>query len=69
MEGVNAPSDAAGQVQGMLKDMTAAQVITKTLDRMNEYAARAGMVADTGYQFRKDVLNGAGIARKLDSIV
>ena len=68
MESINA-SGAAGLAQGILKDMTGAQLISKTLDRLNTYGTLHGPEVNAGYQFRKDVLNAAGIALKLDRLV
>ena len=66
LQGVNG---AASQVQGVIKDTTGAQLITKTLDRMNTFQTLGGPRVDAGYQLRKDVLNAAGIGTMLNTIV
>ena len=62
-------STAAMQADGIIKDVTSAQLITKTLDRMNTSQALSGPAVDAGYQFRKDVLSAAGIGNALNSVV
>ena len=66
MQGIQGDSDA-GRVQGALKDITGAQVVLKTLDRMNTFPTITGPKIDAGYQFRKDVLGAAGIGMNLDA--
>ena len=59
---------AAAQTQGVIKDTTGAQLITKTLDRMNTFQSLSGPKIDAGYQLRKDVLHAAGIGTMLNKI-
>ncbi len=68
--------DAAGAgisgavAAGALKDTTGAQVISKTLDKLNSVPnGTGGMKLNADYDFQKTVLNAAGIGNKLDSVV
>lgn len=66
---MDALSSAAGAVslaEGVIRDTTGAQVITKTLDRMNTVPTLSGSAIDSGYQFRKDVLSAAGVGNALN---
>lgn len=63
MEGVQGSATAAA---GALKDVAGAQVITKTLDKMNTVRSLSGPQIDADFQFRKDMLHAAGIGRQLD---
>ena len=56
----------ASLTEGVLKDATSSQVITKTLDKLNTTKTLSGVAVDTNYQFQKDVLGAAGIGRALD---
>lgn len=58
---------AAAQAAGAIKDIAGAEVVTKTLDKMNTAQTLSGPKIDAGYQLRKDVLNAAGIGNKLDA--
>lgn len=58
---------AGAQAAGAVKDITDAQVVTKTLDKLNTAQTLSGPKIDAGYQLRKDVLNAAGIGLKLDA--
>ena len=69
MSSVQSVDNAAAQVQGIIKDTTGAQLITKTLDKMNTFQTLSGPKIDAGYQLRKDVLNAAGIGTVLNSVV
>ena len=54
---------------GAIKDTTGAQLINKTLDKLNTGTALSGAVVNPDQQFQKDVLNGMGIGANLDSTV
>ncbi|MDL2271481.1 hypothetical protein LJC23_00425 [Desulfovibrio sp. OttesenSCG-928-I05] len=56
----------AGVAAGAIKDATAGQVITKTLDKLNTSATLSGPAVNADYQFQKDVLGAAGIGQSLD---
>ena len=58
----------AAQANSMQKDVAGAQLITKTLDRLNTTGTGMGAKVDQDYQFQKDVLNAAGIGNKLDTV-
>lgn len=64
--GLGIPASAAS---GAIKDTLGAQLVGKTLDRMNTANTLSGPVVNPDYQFQKDVLQGAGLGRKLDAIV
>lgn len=49
-----------------IKDSTGAQLISKTLDKLNAGPGVAGPQLEQEYQFQKDVLNAAGIGTQLD---
>ena len=68
MSDVQSVSGSASQAQGILKDTAGAQLITKTLDKMNTFQTLSGPKIDAGYQLRKDVLNAAGIGMKLNTV-
>ncbi len=68
MTAVQGTSGAASHAQGVIRDTTGAQLITKTLDRMNTFQTLSGPKIDAGYQLRKDVLNAAGIGTVLNAI-
>ena len=68
MNGMGGVSGAATQAQGVIKDTTGAQLISKTLDKMNTFQTVSGPKIDAGYQLRKDVLNAAGIGTVLNSV-
>ena len=57
---------AAGAAAGAIRDTTGAQVITKTLDKLNTYSTLSGPMTDANYQFQKDVLSAAGLGQNLD---
>lgn len=69
MNAVSGAASAASQVEGVLKDTTSAQIVSKTLDKMNTSTSLTGPVVDSGYQFRKDVLSAAGIGQTLNAVV
>ncbi len=52
-----------------LKDSAGAQLITKTLDKLNTAQTLAGPAVNADYQFQKDVLQAAGLGTKLDTLV
>ena len=53
----------------VLKDTTGAQIITKTLDKLNPGTALPGAAINTDQQFQRDMLlNAAGIGNKLNTI-
>lgn len=62
-------SAAAGATAGAIKDTTGAQLISKTLDKMNTFQTLSGPKVDSGYQFRKDVLSASGIGTMLNKTV
>ncbi len=68
MDAVQGTNAAAALAQGAIKDTTGAQLINKTLDRMNTGMSVGGPQTDAGYQFQKDVLAAAGIGAMLDKI-
>lgn len=61
-------SFAAEAITSAIKDTTGAQLITKTLEKLNANTALSGSAVNSDYQFQKDVLNAAGIGNKLDAI-
>jgi hypothetical protein len=68
MDGIQSANGAASQSQSILKDVAGAQIISKTLDKLNTAQSLSGPKIDAGYQFQKDVLNAAGIGTMLDKI-
>lgn len=68
MEGLQGTSTAA-QAGSMLKDVSDAKLVTKTLDKLNTAQTLSGPKIDADYQFRKDVLAAAGIGKALDAMV
>ncbi|MCC8193128.1 MAG: hypothetical protein LIP28_00560 [Deltaproteobacteria bacterium] len=68
MDGIQGASGAASRSQGILRDVAGAQVISKTLEKMNTFQTLSGPAVDAGYQFRKDVLHAAGIGTMLNTI-
>lgn len=60
---------AASVAAGAIRDTMGAQLIEKTLDRLHVSASLSGAAVDPNYQFQKDVLQGIGIGRKVDSVV
>ncbi|MDL2210833.1 hypothetical protein LJC26_08545 [Desulfovibrio sp. OttesenSCG-928-O18] len=66
MDALSSASSAASIAAGAIKDTTGAQVITKTLDKMNTAQTMSGPKIDAGYQFQKDVLSAAGIGNSLN---
>jgi len=70
MTGIQGTEATASQVTaGAIKDTTGAQLISKTLDKMNTAQTLSGPKVDDGYQFRKDVLNASGIGTMLNKTV
>lgn len=63
---MNGISGAASQAQGVIKDTAGAQLISKTLDKLNTAQSLSGPKVDANYQFQKDVLAAAGIGTKLN---
>ncbi len=53
----------------VIKDATGAQLITKTLDKMNTMQTGSGPQLNPDYDFQKTVLNAAGLGTKLDAMV
>lgn len=68
MDSVQSAGAAAAMTQSALKDTTGAQLISKTLDKMNTSMSLSGPKIDAGYQFQKDVLGAAGIGTRLDTV-
>ena len=62
-------SISAEAIASIIKDDAGAQLINKTLEKLNAGMAISGPVIDSDYQFQKVVLNAAGIGNKLDSTV
>lgn len=60
--------NAASLTEGVIKDTTGAQLITKTLDELNTYNTITGPKINHDYQTRKDLLNAEGIGKALDAI-
>jgi len=63
---MNGISGAASQTRGVIKDTTGAQLISKTLDKMNTVQSLSGPKVNANYQFQKDVMAAAGIGTKLN---
>ena len=62
--------DSSGAVAArVIKDSTGAQLIAKTLDKLNAWPGMSGSQLNPDYQFQKDVLNAAGIGKQLDTEV
>lgn len=59
-------SATAAQAASMQKDIAGAQVVSKTLDKLNTTQSGLSSKVDADYQFQKDVLGAAGIGNKLD---
>ena len=57
---------SASMASSAIKDTLGAQLIGKTLDKLN--TGTSGNV-DSNYQFQKDVLSAAGIGNKIDTEV
>lgn len=72
MDGIQGSSGAvnaaASLAASVIKDSTGAQLISKTLDKMNTGLTAAGPKVNADYQFQKDVLNAAGIGTKIDTV-
>ena len=66
MDALSSAASAVSQAGSVIKDTTGAQLISKTLDRMNTAQTLSGPKVDAGYQFQKDVLSAAGIGNSLD---
>jgi hypothetical protein len=58
-------SVAAATASRAIKDTLGADLISKTLDKLNASAKVSGQ-EDQNYQFQKEVLSAAGIGRGLD---
>ena len=58
-----------GKAAGVIKDTMGAELITKTLDKLNSAQTLSGPKINADYQFQKDVLAAAGIGTRLDSSV
>ena len=58
-----------GAVAGALKDTVGAQLISKTLEKLNGGMGLPGKVVNQDYQFQKDVLQAAGIGTRLDAVI
>ena len=63
--GVQAATSVAGNA---MKDTMGAQLISKTLDKLNTGSSFSGAAVNPDYQFQKDVLSASGIGTKLDAI-
>lgn len=68
MDAVQSTGAATAMAAGAIKDTTGAQVVSKTLDKLNTAQGMGGPKVNADYQFQKDVLNAAGIGNKLDTI-
>lgn len=62
MQGLNS---TAALAQGAIKDTTGAQLISKTLDKVNMSAP----AVEAGAEFQKEVMGAAGIGTMLDRTV
>lgn len=69
MDGIQGTNAAASVTASAIKDTTGAQLISKTLDKMNTGMTLTGPKVNADYQFQKDVLSAAGIGAKLDKTV
>lgn len=69
MSGVENAGSVCPDAQAIIKDATGAQLITKTLEKMNTAVTLTGPRIDADYQLRKDMLHAAGIAKTLDAVV
>lgn len=58
-----------GDASGVIKDTLVADLINKTLDRLNTVQTITGPKLDADYQFQKDVLAAAGIGTRLDTTI
>ncbi|MDL2285129.1 hypothetical protein LJB93_00105 [Desulfovibrio sp. OttesenSCG-928-F07] len=67
-EAIQAESSGSALAQ-TIKDSTGAQLITKTLDKLNTAQTLSGPAVNADYQFQKDVLQAAGLGTKLDKMV
>lgn len=65
MDAMQGIDSTAALAQGAIKDTTGAQLISKTLDKVNMGAPSV----EAGVQFQKDVLGAAGIGTMLDKTV
>lgn len=68
MDAVQSAGAATAMATSAIKDTTGAQLISKTLDKMNTAQSMSGPKINADYQFQKDVLSAAGIGNKLDTI-
>ncbi|MDR3177102.1 MAG: hypothetical protein LBU06_11300 [Desulfovibrio sp.] len=57
---------ATSLAQQVIKDTTASDLITKTIDKLNTTGSVSAPRLNPDYQFQKDVLSAAGIGRSLD---
>ena len=64
--GVQAATSMASKA---MTDTMGAQLISKTLDKLNTGSSAAGGAVNPDYQFQKDVLSAAGIGNKIDATV
>lgn len=63
-------AESSGSVlANVLKDANGAQLISKTLDKLNTVQSLAGPAVNADYQFQKDVLQAAGLGQKIDKLV
>ena len=60
---------SASVASGAIKDTLGAQLVGKTLDKLNTANSFSGPVVNPDYQFQKDVLQGAGLGTKLDAMI
>ena len=63
---ISTATSSASQAAGIQKDTTAAQLITKTLEKLNTTQDGLTSKVDSNFQFQKEVLGAAGIGNKLD---
>ncbi|MDR1490275.1 MAG: hypothetical protein LBS65_07315 [Desulfovibrio sp.] len=57
---------ATSLAQRAIKDTTAADLITKTIDKLNTTGSMSAPRLSPDYEFQKSVLSAAGIGRTLD---
>lgn len=63
-------AESSGSVLSkVIKDSNGAQLISKTIDKLNTVQSLAGPAVNADYQFQKDVLQAAGIGQKIDKLV
>lgn len=67
MEISSSPASISGQGAAQaLREISGAELVTQTLDRLNTSQSLSGPKVDADYQLQKTVLAAAGIGQKLD---